>query len=237
MIHVRHTSSAELARRRIRLAVRCVPCVLGPGIAVATWALSCPLPIPCGEAACDFTGVIFTPPANKLNRQSPERTLPEVPQQELPPPQVLVHAHAEMNTPDFELADIPPSSPEESPFSTDAEALLRPHPAAKKAAPHAASVAPRVQDYTPPAYLHCPHPNYPAQLRQRRIEGEVGVRIAVAADGLPVSVEITTSSGNARLDRHTCAWIKQHWKFSPARQNGKEVAAVVVTAVRFLLRA
>ena len=236
MIHVRHTSSAELARRRIRLAVKCLPCGFAPCAALALWAWSHALLVPGRESGCHFQGVLFEPEpappsaAAKLNIQ--------VPRQAISSPQLLVQALPESTLPEFEL---PAPGPDDQEREADASllelaSLSATPPAASPMRPTAAAGGPRQPlHFTPPACLNCPQPSYPPRLRQRRVEGTVGVRITVAPDGTPSAVDITTTSGNAQLDRHTRSWILQHWHFSPARKNNHPIAAVVETQVHFLL--
>lgn len=237
MIHVRHTSSAELARRRIRLLVYCIFCVLGLCTGIAFWAKTQITLILCGDAACNFQGVTFAqeppiPPEKKNIRQpSPARPIYT--------PQLLVQVHPETALPELELTALEPYFTDEQPDSPLLEIaeLCPPLPATKTAAPPIAGQGPTQSKYTPPAYLNCPHPSYPPRLRKQRIEGSVGVRITVAADGAPSEVVIISTSGNAQLDRHTRNWILQQWRFTPAKNDNQPVVSVVETQVRFLLNA
>lgn len=88
---------------------------------------------------------------------------------------------------------------------------------------------------TPPAYLSAPKPPYPAAMRQRRLQGCVGVRIAVSPLGTPTAVDITQPSGHAEFDSATRSWILRHWRFRPATAAGRAVASTVTTTVRFTL--
>lgn len=246
MIHVRHTPAAELARQRICRAIRCVPLVLLPGLAVACWSSSIRLIIPRGQSDCNFHGVAFIPP----DAPPPQATLPaftpQQPAQEITQPVLIAPTPPEFALPELPLvmqALVNDESSEISPFETADLILLHsetiPSPPAKAAV--AAASSPKAstaqETYTPPAYLNCPQPSYPPLLRQRRVQGMVGVRISVAADGTPTAVEITVPSGNAALDRHTRSWILQHWRFIPAQRNGHPLAAQVDTRINFVLRA
>ncbi|MCQ2371443.1 MAG: energy transducer TonB [Akkermansia sp.] len=91
------------------------------------------------------------------------------------------------------------------------------------------------QSTTPPAYLSAPKPPYPAAMRQRRLQGCVGVRIAVSPLGTPTTVDITQPSGHAEFDSATRSWILRHWRFRPATAAGQAVASTVTTTVRFTL--
>lgn len=102
----------------------------------------------------------------------------------------------------------------------------------QRPAPVAAAKAPST---TPPAYLSNPKPPYPAGMRQRRIQGSVGVRIAVSPQGTPTAVDITRPSGHAEFDSATRSWILRHWRFHPATAAGRATASSVTTTVRFRL--
>lgn len=246
MIHVRHTSAAELARQRIRRAIRCVPLVLLPGLWVAGWAFNSQLIVPVGDADCNFHGIAFIP-QEAAAPQAPAPVLtPHQPAQEIPLPVLSATPQPESTLPELPMAmleQLDDESTEISPFETADLTLLQNETAAPTPAKTAVAAVPgpksstAPETYTPPAYRDCPQPSYPPLLRQRRVQGVVGVRISVAADGTPTAVEITTPSGNAALDRHARSWILQHWRFTPARRNGHPLAAQVDTRLHFVLKA
>ncbi len=100
---------------------------------------------------------------------------------------------------------------------------------------HAEALAKADKSTSPPAYLSAPKPPYPAVMRQRRLQGCVGVRIAVSPLGTPTAVDITQPSGHAEFDSATRSWILRHWRFRPATAAGRAVASTVTTTVRFTL--
>ena len=108
-------------------------------------------------------------------------------------------------------------------------------PAPRRAAQRPMASATTAPATTPPAYLSNPKPPYPAAMRQRRIQGSVGVRIAVSPQGLPTAVDITRPSGHAEFDSTTRSWIMRHWRFRPATSAGRAAASSVATTVRFRL--
>ena len=121
------------------------------------------------------------------------------------------------------------------------DSLPAPHPA-PQARPRTVSRTPvptmaaaDAPSSTPPAYLSNPKPPYPAAMRQRRIQGSVGVRIAVSQQGTPTAVNITRPSGHAEFDSTARSWILRHWRFRPATTAGKATASTVTTTVRFRL--
>lgn len=243
MIHIRHTPAAELARQRIRRAIRCVPLALLPGLGAACWAFNSQLIVPVGDIGCNFHGVAFIPQEQHREDTPAPAHSPHQPAQEMPHP-VLNLA---LQQPEFALPELQPllreegDAPDETALlETDAASLCPSEnttPAPTKAMASAPKAKEPAETFTPPAYLDCPQPSYPPLLRQRRVQGVVGVRISVAADGTPTDVEIAAPSGNAALDRHTRSWILHHWRFTPAHRNGHPMAARVDTHINFVLRA
>lgn len=68
----------------------------------------------------------------------------------------------------------------------------------------------------------------PAELRDRRIGGTVSVRYDVEVDGSVGACTVTGSSGNAELDRLTCALIRERFRFKPSRdRDGRPVRAAI----------
>ena len=232
MIHVFHTPAAVLARRREQLARRCLAAVVLPGLGLMLWAATIPIIEMRGQADCDFVGVAFVEP----REAPPARRRQQLPAPRLPSlqPAALPLALAEATLPATELPEIGHFELCDE-FDTPADALLAmlSHPASAAAAPPPAAEADG--NYTPPAYLDCPQPPYPPRLRQRRTRGTVGLTISIAADGSPTAVQVTSSSGSAALDSHTCRWVMQHWRFSPARRGNSLVAARVTTSITFAL--
>lgn len=92
---------------------------------------------------------------------------------------------------------------------------------------------------TPPRpadYLNNPKPPYPALSKRLGEEGTVRLNILVNPDGSVARLELARSSGHARLDRSAMDTVQSSWKFEPARQGGKPVAAWVIVPIQFTLR-
>lgn len=99
--------------------------------------------------------------------------------------------------------------------------------APQQSAPH------QEQDtYTPPAPLSTPSPGYPSALRTSRRTGLVQLRIHINTEGKPTSVEIISSS-HPTFAETARNHILSHWKFSPARRNGKAVPATAIQKIHF----
>ena len=80
-----------------------------------------------------------------------------------------------------------------------------------------------------------PAPLYPASARRDGEQGEVTLRVLVAADGSVKRVEISQSSGFERLDDSALETVSHKWRFEPARRMGVRVESWVVVPIRFRL--
>lgn len=91
---------------------------------------------------------------------------------------------------------------------------------------------------TPPQFnadLNNPAPPYPPLSRRLGEEGRVMLRVFVDERGLPLRVEMRSSSGHDRLDHVALETVKQ-WKFVPARRGDQAVSAWVLVPISFSLR-
>lgn len=84
-------------------------------------------------------------------------------------------------------------------------------------------------------YLDNPAPAYPALSRRVGEHGRVLLRVYVQPDGAATQVEVRESSGYERLDKAARETV-QHWRFVPARQGDRGVAAWVLVPISFSLR-
>jgi protein TonB len=124
-------------------------------------------------------------------------------------------------------------TPEPTPVPEPVHDVLPP-PAPVAEAPKPAPPAP-----TPPRpadYLNNPKPPYPHLSRRLGEEGTVRLNILVNPDGSVARLELARSSGHPRLDRSAMDTVQSSWKFEPARQGGKPVAAWVIVPIQFTLR-
>ena len=152
----------------------------------------------------------------------------------LPPPPVLA-AQRTAPTPNPQPiveAETPKPLPEPVP-----EVLPPPAPVAVEA-PKSASSTPSPPPTLPhPAdYLANPKPSYPSLSRRLGEEGTVRLNILVNPDGSVARLELAKSSGYPRLDQSAMNTVQSSWKFEPARQGGKPVAAWVIVPIQFTLR-
>ncbi|TXI80660.1 MAG: energy transducer TonB [Flavobacteriales bacterium] len=83
-------------------------------------------------------------------------------------------------------------------------------------------------------YLQNPKPVYPPMSRRLGEEGKLVLRVRVSSQGLPLSVEVSKSSGFPRLDEAGRAAVER-WRFVPARQGDQAIEASVLVPLNFTL--
>jgi len=144
------------------------------------------------------------------------------------------------------VAAVPPAAPVPTPapqaVAPALDTTIRSAAPAGAVAPSVAPAAPaavaRAPSVVPPSfdadYLHNPPPRYPPAAARLRESGRVLLAVAVSAAGLPERVEIAASSGSPRLDQAALETVKR-WRFVPARQGDKPVAASVTVPLVFRL--
>lgn len=93
---------------------------------------------------------------------------------------------------------------------------------------------------TPPnftaAYLNNPGPPYPMAARRKREQGVVRLRVLVSDDGDAEQVLLDRSSGHAALDAAALDTVRKRWRFAPAKQGDRTVAAWVLVPIAFELK-
>ena len=99
----------------------------------------------------------------------------------------------------------------------------------------AAAPAPAAEVFVPPSFLSRQEPVYPERARRAGVEGVVGVRIALAADGSVRQVELTQSSGSRLLDDAALTAARAS-TFAPASRNRTPVESEAVASYRYELR-
>ena len=83
-------------------------------------------------------------------------------------------------------------------------------------------------------YARLAPPAYPASAKAEKVAGTVMLRVLVAIDGSPATVEVETSAGDARLDEAAVAKVRD-WRFNPRIEDGKPVQQWVQVPVTFSL--
>ena len=99
----------------------------------------------------------------------------------------------------------------------------------------AAAPAPAAEVFVPPAFRFRQEPAYPERARRAGVEGVVGMRIVLAADGSVRHVELTRSSGSRLLDEAAESAARAS-TFTPASRNHLPVEAEADASYRFELR-
>ncbi len=84
-------------------------------------------------------------------------------------------------------------------------------------------------------YLNNPAPRYPALSRRLGEKGRVLLRVLVSVEGHPEDIQVTSSSGFARLDSAAREAVSQ-WTFVPAKLGDRSVRAWVIVPIVFTLR-
>ena len=174
------------------------------------------------QAVPIMVSLITPPPVVEKPKELP-RPLPVKPRPQRaeprPEPPPLVAAVTE--TPP------PPEAPAPQPIAPSP-------PAPVVAAPASPPPAPVVPPNFNAAYLNNPAPAYPTNSRRLGHQGRVILRVLVNAEGNPDKVEVRTSSGFGQLDDAAFEAVKR-WRFVPARQGDKPVAAWVLVPIIFTL--
>lgn len=91
-------------------------------------------------------------------------------------------------------------------------------------------VSARPKPLTPPRLISGPKPDFPKGARQG---GVVRIAVFVAVDGHSTAT-LVSGSGDPRLDHAAIAAVAG-WRFAPAMQGDRPVAASIVVPVRFTL--
>lgn len=84
------------------------------------------------------------------------------------------------------------------------------------------------------AYLNNEAPYYPQSAKNRGIQGQVLLEVAVKTDGTALNIRIIQSSGSSILDEAALDAVR-NWKFVPAQRNGQIVQANVIVPIEFKL--
>jgi protein TonB len=164
--------------------------------------------------------------------EEPPKPLPAKPlvrevQPELPPPLLAVReampSPVTVAPPPAEPAPLPAVLPPPPPAVVPVAAVAAPAPAP--------IVAPRFDA----DYLDNPAPVYPALSRRMGEFGRVLLRVQVTPEGSAAQIEIRESSGFERLDKAARDTVLR-WRFVPARQGDRGVAAWVLVPISFSLR-
>jgi protein TonB len=163
---------------------------------------------------------------------------PQPPAARTPAPRPISAPKPETPTAPQPLTIAEPATSTESPaVLPDAPAPALTVPAAPVARQEAADPEPSAPRPTLPStnidHRFRPQPPYP-QLSVRMGErGVVTLRVMVSKDGSPMSVQISQSSGYARLDNAAVRTVKDLWRFTPGTREGVPVDMEASVSIRF----
>lgn len=177
------------------------------------------------EVAPMFVDLI-APPAPPAAPAPPPPT-PQ-PIQKKPPPQAKVIAAAPSPAPAAFVVPIPPP-PEPAPAPPAPEVVVQAPPA-----PPAPPPAPKLIPASAVQYLEPPAPEYPRLSKRNGESGRVTLRVYIDTAGLPHNVQVSASSGHARLDDAAIAAV-QKARFRPYTENGQPTAGWTLVPINFEL--
>ena len=171
--------------------------------------------------------------------------LPPTPAQAAPPPPPVERRVLDA-PPAPESLPVPPPAPvvAEPPRLINVVSTA-PAPSSAPAAPSPRSSAAQGGEAGPPvvtppsftaAYLNNPGPQYPMAARRKREQGVVNLRVLVSDDGAAEQVLLERSSGHPALDAAAVEVVKKRWRFAPAKQGDRTVAAWVLVPISFELK-
>lgn len=156
-------------------------------------------------------------PIQKVEQPKPIQQKPV--QQETPQPKVV-----EQVTPQPAVAE-----------SVKPVPITTPKPAAEPSPP-AQENLPVTEAKGYAGYLSNPAPEYPEIALERGWEGAVLLRVKVATNGSPLSVEVKHGSGKKVLDDAAIRTVKR-WKFSPAMRGNTPIEGWVDVPINYQLPA
>lgn len=78
-------------------------------------------------------------------------------------------------------------------------------------------------------------PRYPMIALRLGHEGDVRLKLTIDEHGGVIGAELLNSSGHDELDDAAIAWVKAHWRYTPALQNGNPVQSNMNVVVTFRL--
>ena len=173
---------------------------------------------------------------------APAPTPPQPPQPTPPPPERQLMATPKptpspMTAPPAELEPRreTPKAAQPAPAAPPANAS----PSASASPSTRAAGDPGATTTTPPnfsaAYLNNPLPVYPPAAKFKGRQGTVELRVQVGADGAPIQVLISRSSGNSDLDAAGRDVVKKRWRFVPAKQGDRAIVGWVIVPLEFSL--
>lgn len=133
------------------------------------------------------------------------------------------------------VAKVPVAVPTQPTTQPQAESVSEPAtPVTASAPPASLPVEQKPLVRAEADYLNNPKPSYPRLSKRMGEQGEVRLRVLVAADGRVASVQLSRGSGFERLDEAALESVKQ-WRFKPATRGAEAIETWVEVPVKFVL--
>ncbi|HEV8694044.1 MAG TPA: energy transducer TonB [Lysobacter sp.] len=85
---------------------------------------------------------------------------------------------------------------------------------------------------TPPMAQETPPPDYPPEFACKQIGGQAVLDVSLAANGLPIKVTVSRSSGAKALDDSAVAAVRE-WKFKAATVRGEPATSKLQVPITF----
>lgn len=171
--------------------------------------------------ASGFAAAVVKKGVDELKTEVVKEAPPDQPKAPPPPPPDLAKPPPPfVPPPDINIAS-------EAPSTTAISSVQSRRPAPP---PPAKIVPPRAYGRTHTT------PEYPPISRRLGEQGTVLLKIVIDANGDVTDASVEKSSGYSRLDSAAVSWVKRHWRYHPATQNGKPIAITTRAKVRFDLR-
>jgi protein TonB len=155
----------------------------------------------------------------------------EVPEQTSPPPPVAPPPPFDIapNPPPMETTPKPPPPQPANPLPSNANPPGPP-------TPKAPSKARGVKTKNERSWTARIQEDYPPRALREEVEGTVGVRVTVTAEGRATGCSVTASSGNSDLDAGACRSLERYGRFDPALDDaGNPTSASWSTRITYRL--
>jgi len=161
-----------------------------------------------------------------------EEPPPPEPQEAAPPPPVAP-------PPPISIAPAPPpiqTQPTIPPPAPPALVIPPPAPVAPPPPPPPPSLARGATTRNERRWASRIQENYPSRALREEIEGTVGVRVTVTANGRATNCQVTSSSGSSILDQAACRGMERYARFNPALDAaGNETTGSYSTRITYRL--
>lgn len=211
----RHALLAPKPTPPVQLEVRLKPVPLPESVSPrAPPAKPAPKPVMSGAPRAK-------PAAPDVERRRPRREAPPRPMPQL-------------TRPDSEQAEQAPKASFSVPVPSEPQAAAPVAPPAPVLPAEPTSTGASSAPQFKAAYLNNPPPDYPTTARRRGQQGTTYLEVRVGANGQPLSIKISRSSGVPELDAAARDAVRG-WTFVPGKRGGKAVESIVEVPIRFRL--